>query len=352
MDAKQGNHIVCGTENPNIQNYNTNFVLNGRAIPYHAEMSDVLSKAGSQQEDTDAPPKLYVTKGPMEGQEYELDEKVVFIGRSSNNDIKIKDIMVSRKHLKISRSGESFLVEDLKSTNGTMVNGEALEPGEHIEMLEGDTIFLGNSAIQFGRILVDEALDVEQMGSLDLDDSQEGFAGFMRERRSPSPRALEFESLSGLFEQSLNLNGMLEKLLDYLLDSLPRIDNAAILLIREDADIRKIKEIVRKSREDHGDRVGQYSRRLLKRLIKDGKTIKVSNTTFEAGTDHSEDPDNAQTTSTLCVPIISSQTICGAIYLNSVCGPYEGFRKEDLSMLDSMGGLAAVAIENANLANN
>jgi transcriptional regulator with GAF, ATPase, and Fis domain len=233
-----------------------------------------------------------------------------------------------------------------------MVNGETIEPGEHLEMEEGDTICLGNTTIQFGRIPVNVALDAEEMGVLCLDDGQGGMPQFIKERRSALPRSLEFEKLSGLFEQSLNLNGMLEKLLEYLLDSLPRIDNAAILLIREEADIRKIKEVVRKSRKDHGDQVGHYSRSLLKRLINDGKTIKVSNTTFEAQTDYSENLDTAQTSSTLCVPIISSNTIRGAIYLNSVCGPYEGFRKEDLSMLDSMGGLAAVAIENANLANS
>jgi pSer/pThr/pTyr-binding forkhead associated (FHA) protein len=353
MDALRPSHSVLKTEGPpDIKKYNANFVLNGRTIPYQAEISDKLTKAASQPAETDAPPKLYVTKGPMEGQEYELAGNVVFVGRSSNNDIKIKDIMVSRKHLKISRSGETVSVEDLKSTNGTIVNGETIGPGESIEMEEGDTIFLGNTSIQFGRVPVDAPLDVEEMGSFYWDGSQGGLPGCIRERRSPSPENLELEKLSGLFEQSLNLNGMLEKLLEYLLESLPRIDSAAILLIREEADIRKIEEIARKSREDHGDQVGRYSRGLLKRLIKDGKTIKVSNTTFEAQTDHSEDLDTAQTSSTLCVPIISSQTIRGVIYLNSVCGPYEGFRKEDLSMLDSMGGLAAVAIENANLVKN
>ena len=132
MDAMQANHSGSGKEDPDIQNYNANFVLNGRAIPYQAEISDRLSKAASQPEEKEALPKLYVTKGPMEGREYELEKKTMFIGRSSGNDIKIKDIMVSRKHLKIFRSGETFSVEDLKSTNGTMLNGETIEPGEHL----------------------------------------------------------------------------------------------------------------------------------------------------------------------------------------------------------------------------
>ena len=138
-------------------------------------------------------------------------------------------------------------------------------------------------------------------------------------------------------------------LLKYILDSLPRIHSAAILLVREKEDKRKIKEIIRKSREDHENPATSYSRSLLKRLLKEGKTIKISNTTFEAQTDRYENLDVAQTNSALCIPIIIRKKIRAAIYINSVRGPYEGFRKEDISMLESMGILAAVAIENSNL---
>ena len=342
---------VTETEGRNIRNCTADFVLDGQRFPCPAELSNPRSKAGLQPEKKEAPPKLYFIKGPMEGKVYELEGKVVFLGRSASNDIQLKDIMVSRKHLKIFRSGETCSVEDLKSTNGTQVNGEKIEPGENIEMEEGDTIQLGNTSIQFGRILVNAAVDAEEAGSFHPGDGPEGFAGFIRERRSPSPKDTELKNLSKLFERSLNLNGMLENLLNYLLDCLPRIDNAAILLIQEEADIRRIKEIVRKSKRNQEDEVGRYSRDLLKRLIKAGKTIKVSNTTFEARSGHSENPGPSKTSSTLCVPIIISNRIGGAIYLNSVCGSYEGFRKEDLSMLDSLGALAAVAIENANLIN-
>jgi hypothetical protein len=99
MDALKTNHSVSGTEDSDIQNYNANFLLNGRTFPYQAEVSDKLPKTVSQKEEKKALPKLYVIKGPMEGREYELEKKTMFIGRSSGNDIKFKDIMVSRKHL-------------------------------------------------------------------------------------------------------------------------------------------------------------------------------------------------------------------------------------------------------------
>ena len=158
-----------GVKNPDIKNHNANIVFNGRAFPYQAEISAELQKPLCQPEEKEAFPKFYVTKGPMAGKEYELKGKVLFIGRSSNNDIKIKDIMVSRKHLKISRSGEIFSAEDLKSSNGTLVNGKTIEPGEPIVLEEGDSISMVNTTIQFGRIPVKAALDVEDMSASRLD---------------------------------------------------------------------------------------------------------------------------------------------------------------------------------------
>ncbi len=60
-------------------------------------------------------------------------------GRGSNCDLYFDDSGMSRKHFMISWDGESLLLEDLKSTNGTFVNGKKLtgkyrlEPGDQIK---------------------------------------------------------------------------------------------------------------------------------------------------------------------------------------------------------------------------
>ena len=97
-------------------------------------------------------PKLYVLEGPMKGHVFDLKGNSAFVGRSSRNDIQVNDIMVSRKHLKIFRTAKSFFVEDLRSTNGTLLNGEMVTPGEGYVLGENDTIVIGNSALQLGEI--------------------------------------------------------------------------------------------------------------------------------------------------------------------------------------------------------
>ena len=45
--------------------------------------------------------KLHIIKGPLKGKIFDLEGETVFIGRSSRNDIQIKDLTISRKQIKI-----------------------------------------------------------------------------------------------------------------------------------------------------------------------------------------------------------------------------------------------------------
>ncbi len=49
------------------------------------------------------------------------------LGRSSSNNIVIKDPYISKNHFKIIKDEENFFIEDLNSSNGTYLNGDKLE---------------------------------------------------------------------------------------------------------------------------------------------------------------------------------------------------------------------------------
>ena len=108
-------------------------------------------------------PRLYISEGPMKDQTFDFKKKTVFIGRSSRNDIQINDKMISRKHLKIFKIGGSFCVEDLRSTNGTLLNGDMVVPGQGYEVTERDTIVIGNTVIQLGDISPKKTLDIKDL---------------------------------------------------------------------------------------------------------------------------------------------------------------------------------------------
>ena len=70
------------------------------------------------------------------------------VGRSQENDIVINDPNVSRKHARISRADNGFVVEDLGSTNGTLLDGAPIDR-ERIE--GGDELTFGQSTARFIR---------------------------------------------------------------------------------------------------------------------------------------------------------------------------------------------------------
>jgi hypothetical protein len=70
------------------------------------------------------------------------------IGRSQENDIVIPDPNVSRRHARLSRADNGYIVEDLGSTNGTLLDGAPIDR-ERIE--SGDELTFGQSTARFVR---------------------------------------------------------------------------------------------------------------------------------------------------------------------------------------------------------
>lgn len=75
-----------------------------------------------------------------------LDDQCV-IGRAAGNGIAIQDGSVSSQHAKLTRTPEGFVIEDLKSRNGTFVNGEKVEQPRLLA--NGDVVRIGKILMTF-----------------------------------------------------------------------------------------------------------------------------------------------------------------------------------------------------------
>jgi Mg-chelatase subunit ChlD len=94
-------------------------------------------------------PVLAVTRGTRAGEVFELSgSSALSIGRSRVNDIQINDVSVSAQHCRVRPEDGRFVLHDLKSTNGTLVNEKRV--GRHV-LEEGDVITIGETAIQYRR---------------------------------------------------------------------------------------------------------------------------------------------------------------------------------------------------------
>ena len=294
-------------------------------------------------------PKLIVINGPTKGRSFDLDTEALFIGRSSKNDIQIKDRTISRKQLKIFSIGRKFFAEDLKSTNGTYINGKMITPGEGFELGEGDTISIGNTFIRLCEIAqrndyISKKIKVQH--STGLSKKKEPSLNDRRDTSGSSNNLNLLYNVSELLRQPISINNICEKVLGFLLATLPRIDLAAIFIF--DKEKEQIKEVISRSRKNNGTGMEHYSRSIVDRVLRNGKAIRMSNTRFEAPSDLSRTISTGKIESVMCVPMISNSKLIGAIYIDSVQGPY-GFRKNDLMLLNTVSGSLAVTIEKAKL---
>ncbi|MCA1831858.1 MAG: FhaA domain-containing protein [Actinomycetota bacterium] len=79
---------------------------------------------------------------------YPLSKDVLTIGRLDNVDVSLADPGVSRRHAEVRREGDEWVVVDLESTNGTVVNGKAVK--RH-RLKPGDRMSFGETVIEFRR---------------------------------------------------------------------------------------------------------------------------------------------------------------------------------------------------------
>lgn len=108
--------------------------------------------------------KLLVKLHGQASRSIDLTADSFSIGRKPENDLPIDDHTVSSRHAKIVRVQSVYFLEDLKSTNGTAVNGK---PVERAQLHDADVITIGQHRIIFQDNAPSAATSVP--ASLDLD---------------------------------------------------------------------------------------------------------------------------------------------------------------------------------------
>jgi len=84
--------------------------------------------------------------GTKTGKRYILDEEGLVIGRTEGASIQVADLSVSRRHARFTRSGTSWVLEDLGSANGTYVQERKIS---RAELAHGDMLRLGSVVFKY-----------------------------------------------------------------------------------------------------------------------------------------------------------------------------------------------------------
>jgi len=67
--------------------------------------------------------RLVITGGAKEGLQIDLPDEILSIGRSSDSGLVIRDDYTSTNHARLLKSEKGWILEDLDSTNGTLLDG-------------------------------------------------------------------------------------------------------------------------------------------------------------------------------------------------------------------------------------
>lgn len=78
--------------------------------------------------------------------EIPIDKTPLTIGRKMDNDIIIDNMAVSAHHARLTQQGPSYMIEDLQSTNGTLINSKRIVSAA---LKHGDQIVIGQHTLVF-----------------------------------------------------------------------------------------------------------------------------------------------------------------------------------------------------------
>jgi hypothetical protein len=153
MDAHGGDDLVFDDNLPSHRPpVNDGFEVDGIDLLGDDEEEDLPMDEGAAVDKEDKPRRavLLYQEGTAEEQIYPFTGEVMSLGRGRDNDVQVKnDSKESRYHCKLYRRGPNFYIEDNKSANGTLVNGELITERR---LFGGEEVLIGETFFRF-RIL-------------------------------------------------------------------------------------------------------------------------------------------------------------------------------------------------------
>jgi len=303
---------------------------------------------------------LTVLQGPDKGRRFELPgDEPQLIGRSSEA-LPLTDQTISRRHAELTPDEGRWLINDLKSSNGTYVNGARVEHQRRLQ--PGDQIRTGMTLMVFGegaeqRSRNQGALHVAGKNELEVNVEQtvESNDDSMIMAVPDPGQAAEFQlkviyELTSLIGSVTDEQALLERVMDVIFEYFEA--NRGFILLQEDEHERPEPAIVRQRHapESEGNKPEAItvSRTIVRYVMRKSVGVLSSNamndTRFSTG-------DSVQAygiRSAMCVPIKFKDRLYGVIHLDSKIANYT-YTEDQLTLLTAIGVQTGLALHNARL---
>ncbi|MFM2012046.1 MAG: Sporulation kinase [Planctomycetota bacterium] len=311
-----------------------------------------------------------VVSGSGVGTRYVLSESKQRIGRDSRCEIHLDDTETSRKHAEIEFTKGEYSLTDLKSSNGTIVNGKVIQSKV---LCDGDRIQIGKFLFVFRlresnpsstdkdyltqsiAIVPDGAMESSQIRSrADLSDPVGETEFFDPETANPlSVNKSQWEIMyrtSLAVSRTLDINQLLEQIVDLIFQWV-QCDHACVML--QDESTGALNPVYRKNRKIQSNHQITISKTILDYVLSKEEGVLTSNAKEDRRWNSSASIEASGVCEAICVPMRGRYGVVGVLYIDTIVSATKQskyselnvFNDEHLKMMVTIGHQAALAIE-------
>jgi transcriptional regulator with GAF, ATPase, and Fis domain len=301
-------------------------------------------------------PRLLALAGPLKDNTIPLPEGEATLGREPTNAVAVVDPSVSRKHCLFLREEDNrFLLRDLDSRNGTLVNGQTIKQ-QHLR--HGDEIAVGDSVFLF---LIEEENRAAPASRVEFDESSP-----TAETKLIHPKEVVYLQPDRLLRElpqtsqvARNLNALLKisrvvhairdleelqaQLLDLIFEVVPA-GRGAILL--SDGLGQDFNSLYARTRQAGQPQLVRVSRTIARQVMKENVAILGVDVRSSGVLRDVESLAASEVRSLMCVPLTVFKRVIGCIYVDST-NSASRFTEDHLQLMAGVAGISAVALDNA-----
>jgi adenylate cyclase len=302
-------------------------------------------------------------------QTYTFTAGEVVIGRSPDCQVVLKDFGISRNHAKVVVADEGVRIVDLKSKNGTQVNGV---PVVEAPLKDGDRILLGKFQISFGKtlegkVVLDEAKplseeagtiirSVGELSRLLAPAEVAGLSAAAEAKKAPDVQEIEksnriLKVLTRVAETLIAVRPVeevLEQVIDIVFDHVPA--DRGFLMLTDEVTGKLVPMVIK--HRNPGTSADQskitISKTIADRVQKDRVSILTSDAQVDPRFGSGDSIRFHGIRSAMCAPLWNKDQVIGIIHVDSPMLT-NCFNLNDLDLLTALANYAAVAVERARL---
>lgn len=327
-------------------------------------------------------PKLIVKSGAGVVKELPLDKEKFTIGRMPDNDLELRDSLVSRRHTELIRHGTRVTLYDMGSSNGTFVNNKkvdvkVLDDGDEVTIGETTLIFRddsGNSKpatatpaavappanidqeiekMYGGSEIIKQISEVPEEYKVDLRESIAKGISWRKLSRTKSAIAATDERVADKFNilyqlgkavaKATSLSEVCNIAMSVIFDVM-KAERGVIMLLDRSTDTL-VPKIMRHRQKGTitGDEV-VASRTIANKVVREKISIITNDAKHDPRFQTGASIIQYNIRSALCVPLWEQQEVLGCIYLDNLVKSYE-FQEDDIELLTAIANILAIRIK-------